>query len=51
MKKMFSLSDRYVNYIKETSEKLELTESDLLRRIIDDHMIKTAQELKENKGN
>jgi len=38
IKKMYSMNERQVNYIKEQAKKLEIAESDLLRRIIDAHM-------------
>ena len=38
IKKMYSMNESQVNYIKEQAKKLEIAESDLLRRIIDAHM-------------
>jgi archaellum component FlaG (FlaF/FlaG flagellin family) len=33
--KMYSLPERYVLYIKELAKKMEIAESDMIRRIID----------------
>jgi hypothetical protein len=38
MKKMYSMPERYVNFIKEKAKELEIAESDLLRRIIEVYM-------------
>lgn len=38
MKKMYSMPEKHVNFIKEKSKELEIAESDLLRRIIEQYM-------------
>lgn len=45
---MYSLPDKYVNYVKEKAEKMEIAESDMLRRILDQHM---EQEKKNDRTN
>lgn len=37
MKKMISLSDRYLKYLKDESKKLQIAESEFIRRLLDKH--------------
>ena len=38
IKKMYSMNQLQIDYIKEQAEKLQIAESDYLRRLIDKHM-------------
>jgi hypothetical protein len=45
MRKTYSMPEKYVNYIKTKAEKLEIAESDVLRRIIDQHIEQEKKEM------
>jgi len=45
---MYSLPDKYVNYVKDKAKEMEIAESDMLRRILDQHM---EQEKKNDSSN
>lgn len=47
MKKMWSMPERITNYIKSKADELELSESEFLRRVIDEH--KKREEYEEKK--
>ena len=38
IKKMYSMNEHQVNFIKEQADKLQIAESDYLRRLIDKHI-------------
>jgi negative regulator of replication initiation len=38
LRKIYCLPERYSNYIKSNAEKIKISESDMLRRIIDDRI-------------
>ena len=42
------MPDKYVNYVKDLAKKLEIAESEVLRRILDQHM---GQEKKNDSSN
>lgn len=48
MKKIYSMSEKYIKYIKDKAESTQIAESDMLRRIIDRYM-ELEQDKKEQK--
>jgi len=50
MVKAYSMPEKYINYIKDKAKKSGLTESDILRRIIDKYMEQYEIDKPEYKG-
>ena len=48
VKKMLSLTERQIEFIKIESAKYQIAESDVVRRILDDHMDKMEIAQKDN---
>lgn len=46
IKKIFNLTDRHLNFIRSKAEEYQLTEVEVLRRILDKHMEECSE--KEN---